>query len=105
MNVTDNEYSEKEMGYYFSYPVKKKKYVYDKTKDKEGMLNPENWDRIFSLNRITNGNRNNEFCRIILWLKDEEFSKDEIENVIWEMNSRINPLPESEIRALLRGKL
>jgi len=101
-------YSEKEMLYAFQYKEKKqmKHSLYKPINNKSEMLNPENWNKIFFLDRIRNGCRNNEIARITLWLIDEGFSATEIKESVHEMNKRISePLPESEINNILRGKI
>jgi len=100
------DYREKEMLYAFPIEVKNNhKYSYNKKSDKAEFLNPDNWNRIFGLDRITNGNRNNELARITFWLKDEGLTASEIENVIKGINQRIDPLPEREINSILKGKI
>lgn len=105
---SEDKYSEKEMLYAFEYKksVSKSNYVFDRNHDKSEMLNPENWNRIFSLNTLTNGNRNNSFTRITLWLRDSGFPPETVRNTISEMNRRlINPLEENEIGMILKGKI
>ncbi|NCD17779.1 MAG: hypothetical protein EOL91_10825 [Actinobacteria bacterium] len=100
-------FTEKEMLYGFR--QKNKKVVltaYEQPKDKNEMLNPDNWNRIFNLNNICDGCRNAEFTRITFWLRDSQFSADTIRNTVHEMNRRIiEPLPESEINLILKGKI
>ncbi|MEK7140289.1 MAG: hypothetical protein AAB815_00735, partial [Patescibacteria group bacterium] len=100
-------YTEKEMLYAFGYKksIHKTNYNFDRNADKSEMLDPVNWNRIFKLDRLTNGNRNNELCRITLWLRDSGFPSATIKETIFEMNRRIaTPLPEHEIESLLKGK-
>lgn len=103
-----DKYAEKEMLYVFGQkkPVVHKKYVFDQAAGKSEMLDPANWNRIFRFDRLTNGNRNNEFCRITLWLRDTGFPPATITETIREMNRRITtPLPDHEIESILRGKI
>ena len=105
---SNETYSEKEMFYAFPYKEKKsmRRGTYEKTDNKSEMLNPENWRKIFFLDRFVQGCRNNEFARITLWLRDEGFSSHEITASVHEMNRMIaEPLPESEINSILRGKV
>lgn len=104
---SDATFTEKEMLYGFR--LKEKRVVltaYQQPKDKNEMLNPDNWDRIFKLNNICDGCRNGEFTRIIFWLRDSGFGADVVRGVVHEMNRRIiEPLPESEIDLILKGKI
>ncbi len=105
---SDDQYTEKEMLYAFEHkkPIHKMNYNFDRNADKSEMLDPANWNRIFFLNRLVNGNRNNEFCRITLWLIDVGFPAGTVRETIFEMNRRItNPLEEHEIESLLKGKI
>ena len=105
---SDDKYTEKEMLYAFERKklVHKTNYNFDRNADKSKMLDPANWNRIFFLDKLTNGNRNNEFCRIVLWLRDSGFPAETIRETIFEMNRRItNPLEENEIESLLKGKI
>ena len=104
---SDDKYAEKEMLYIFGQkkPIIHKKYVFDQAINKSEMLDPANWNRIFHLDRLTNGNRNNEFTRISLWLRDTGFPAAAVRETILEMNHRIAaPLPEHEIESILKGK-
>lgn len=101
----NNQYSDKEMLYYFPVPKQIKKTDYN-PKDHSDMLNPEYWDRIFKLNNIKNGNRNNEFTRIVFWLRDSGFNAQQITDAVHEMNRRIyEPLSEGEINMILKDKI
>lgn len=99
-----DKYTEKEMLYAF--PKKKlvrMNYVFDRNLDKSEMLDPANWNRIFHLDRLTNGNRNNELFRISMWLHDTGFSASTIRKTVFEMNNRLaNSLPENEVETILR---
>jgi len=102
----DEVYREAEMLFGFPIPKPKHERIKYETNDKSDFLNPDNWDRIFKLNMIGEGSRNNEMCRIIFWLRDLGFCGSDIENAVLEMNNRLsNSLPQHEINFLLKGKL
>jgi hypothetical protein len=102
------EYLEKEMLFEFRI-IKKVSCVLNKYKPKEinksDFTNPDNWNRLFQLERIREGSRNNELTRIVFWLRDVQLSSYDIEYVIRGVNQRINPLPDEEIRSILKGKI
>lgn len=101
-------FTEKEMIYAFGYkkPVKKHVYEFNRTKNKSEMLDPANWNKIFFLDRLTDGNRNNEFARIVLWLKDTGFDGLTIKETVSEMNRRIiSPLNDGELYSIMKGKI
>ena len=104
----DLVWTEKEMLY--AYPMPKPKYKkYDyvpKESDKQEMLNPDNWDKIFRLNNIAPGCRHHELVRITLWLFDLGFDGQTISETVHEMNRRISePLSEYEVNSILKGKV
>lgn len=75
------------------------------TGDKADFLDEKNWDRIFGLNRIGTGGRNNELSRIAFWLRDEGFSRDIVSNTLHRMNSKLpEPLDQGEIESIVKGK-
>jgi hypothetical protein len=106
---SNDVFTEKEMLYGFRQKDKKVQFTsYQKPPEqsRDEMLKPENWDRIFNLSRIGNGCRNNEFTRIVLWLRDIGFDAPTVRWSIHEMNKRISePLPETEINLILKGKV
>jgi len=101
-----NKYTEKEMLYYFKIPKEKVNYrPILKGTDKDEFLKPENWDRLFGLNQIGKGNRNNELTRIAFWLKDEGFAGSELEGLMRAINSKLsNPIDNQELNSLIKGK-
>lgn len=101
----DRSYNESRM--LLAYELPKPKYKKLEYKgDKADFLVEGNWDKIFKLNTISEGGRNNGFTRICFWLRDEGFSRDIVLNTLLRMNSKIsNPLDEHEIRLIVRGKL
>lgn len=104
----DEKYTEKEMLYAFSFkkPVKKFTHSFNVVDNKDEMLDPDNWNKIFWLDQIKNGCRNAEFTRITFWLKDQGFDSSTIRSTIHEMNRRIyEPLEEKEIEYILRSKI
>lgn len=97
-------YKEKLMMYCFPFEEPKIEKM-DYSGDKEDLLLEENWDRIFKLNHIRDGNRNNELSRIAFWLRDEGFGQSIVMNTIQRMNSKISkPLEQYEIKQLVRSK-
>jgi len=95
-SVMENKYE------YRPYNIPKREY----DRDKANLLDPNNWNRIFKLNTITVGNRNNELARIALWLKDEGFDPMTIRDVIFGINDRLSErLQEKEVESILRGKV
>lgn len=101
---TDSEYKESMMLYCF--PVKRQKISKLEYKgEKSDMLEEDNWNRIFNLNRIGDGCRNNELSRIAFWLRDEGFNESVVLNTIQRMNAKIsNPLDQFEVNQLVRSK-
>ena len=107
ISINEEQYTEKEMLYAFEYkkPVKLRKYQFEST-NKSDLLNPEKWNTIFKLDQFGNGNRNNNFTRIIFWLRDAGIPSQLIKESVYEMNCRIKePLPDNEIETLLRNKV
>jgi hypothetical protein len=103
---SEDKYTEKEMMYAFEYnkPISKPTNIEEFKK--EGLLDPENWNKLFRLDQIVNGNRNNEFTRIVLWLRDAGINPSEIRSAVFEMNRRISkPLEEQELNNIMRGKI
>jgi len=101
------EYNESRMLCVYKLPEPKpKKYgKLDYSGSKEDMLKEENWDKIFNLNMIGEGGRNNELSRICFWLRDENFPRDVVENTIRRMNSSLSsPLPTWELDILINSK-
>ena len=101
-------YNEKEMLYAFHYKKPIHRYIFNNhsTDNKDEMLNPLNWDRIFWLDKINNGCRNNELTRITFWLKDSSFESSLIKDTIHAMNQRlVHPLSEEEVNLILKGKV
>lgn len=104
---SDKEYKEKDMLDYFAKEKKEQpkiKKFYAENPNK--FCDEANWERLFDLKNWGEGNRNKNFARIILWLKDEGLQNNEIEYIVNTINHKgyFVPLPESEIRTLLRGK-
>lgn len=100
----DRVYPEDKM--FFVY--EKKRPVYTHTEyngDKEDMIKEENIDKIFKPSQILEGGRNSTLCRYALWLRDEGFSRDIVENTLLRINAKSpRPLDEWEVRNILKGK-
>ena len=74
--------------------------------DKEDMLNPDKWDKIFRFNSFMSEGRNNSLTRVIFWLRDSGFSSSTIEQTIYNMNSKLpQPLDLWEVKSILRNKI
>ena len=105
IQTNDNEYTESQMLCIYQLPKPKyKPLVY--SGEKEELLNPDNWNKIFRLNQAMAEGRNNFLTRVTFWLRDEGFDRGTIDQTIHNMNAKIStPLDEWEVRAILRGKI
>ncbi len=100
----DKSYSEAKM--LICFPIKKPKIAkLDYKGDNADLIDEKNWDRIFKLNRIGNGSRNNEFSKIAFWLRDAGFSESVVLNTIQRMNMTLpDPLDNREIEKIVGSK-
>ena len=97
------EYTEDKM--LFVYEIKKpNKKPINYTGDKECFLDESQWDRLFRINQIKQGERNNTLAKYIFWLKDLGFCS-EISYIINGINQRLyNPLEQWEVDSMLKSK-
>lgn len=66
------------------------------------LVDPANWERYFHVSRIGPGNRNAEFARIAMWLRDSGCDRYNAESTIEGINRMlVDPLPEREVRNLI----
>ena len=100
----DKAYTEEKMLCCYQIPKPKLKPIkFDG--EKTEFLNPDNWDRIFKINQLNNGNRNHTLARYTLWMKDVGLQSNEINFIINGLNQRISePLEQPEIDNLLKSK-
>jgi len=103
------EYDEKTMLNYFEIKEIKreiKPYKRFYSSNNKDFLDEKKWNAMFDLKNWGEGNRNNNFARITLWLKDEGLTNDEICHIVFTINQKyiFPPLPENELKAILRGK-
>lgn len=100
----DREFDESLMLFHFKLPPEPKyEYHYD-GQDKDYILNPENWEKVFHLSRITEGSRNS-------LLKDQVYKAymrgvrgGELRDLSLALNSRLTkPLPTNEVLGMMRG--
>ena len=69
----------------------------------EELINPDNWEKFFHISRIGQGNRNAEFARITMWLRDAGCDRYNTESTIFGINSGLSdPLSEREIRGIIQ---
>lgn len=105
--VDDNEYlswKEKQMLAAFVKPVKVKPRMYTAppSVEVEELINPDNWEKFFHISRIGEGNRNAEFARITMWLRDAGCDRYNAEATIDGINATLaDPLPERELKSLV----
>lgn len=105
---SDNEYTESEMLLYFAKPETKKQVLKTNKKyssETPDFMNESKWDSLFDLKNWGVGNRNSNFARIVLWMK-EYIDNIDIAYVVRTINDKylFPSLPQSEITSLLRGK-
>lgn len=105
--VDSNSYVCTEEQMLFSYRLPRPVYKHiDNVADKDGLLDPQNWNKIFKLDQAMAEGRNNFLSRVTFWLRDAGFDRGTIENTIWNMNSMISkPLDDWEVKTILRTKL
>lgn len=105
VQINDNEYTKEQMLCVYQLP----KPIYKPIKyegEKEEMLKPENWNKIFRLNQAMAEGRNNFLTRVTFWLRDAGFDRGTIDTTIHNMNALIStPLDEWEVKSILRGKI
>jgi len=103
------EYTTKQMLFYFDITeksnLKKNNFNIETQNKQNAFFDENNWSRFFGLDNIVPGNRNSEFARIRLWLKDENFTNYEIYDLISKMNKKIiKSLDDKEIRLICKIK-
>ena len=106
--VFSNEYmpwKERQMLAAFVKPVKIYKPRFDTpppSVEVADLINPDNWEKYFRISRIGPGNRNAEFARIAMWLRDSGCDVRNAEVTLEGINRHlIEPLPERELRNLI----
>lgn len=99
---TGKSYTEEKMLYMFELKLEKKQNpCYNKNID---IYDESKWESLFHISKIQNGCRNNELFKCMMKMKDMGYNA-EIADVLNMINSRlIDPLPQYEINAILRGK-
>ena len=100
----NKEYTEEKMLYCFEPLEEENKPIKKYEISNSEYTNPDNWERIFKISNIVKGSRNSYLFWIINRLKDNNCSETDIQHIIRGINSKIlDPLEDSEIRALLRN--
>jgi len=100
----EKKYTEEQMLYVF-----KPKEVQRKQTKLEGDINdfvkPENWERIFKISQTYEGTRNATLAKYCMWMIDIGLPNHQVRYIIEGLNDKLaQPLPEWEIRQLLKGK-
>lgn len=99
----DRTFTEAQMLYAYKIiepPRVKKEY----TGDKVDFWDESKWEKLFDINNIGEGGRNNNLARIRLWLKDEGFGRQDIHELISRINDKLpNPLDRREINQITRS--
>lgn len=106
--VDSNEYvawKEKQMLGAFVKPVrvfKPKTWAPSPPVEVKELIDPANWEKYFHISKIGHGNRNAEFARIAMWLRDAGCDLYNAESTLDGINRRLaDPLPERELSALI----
>ena len=106
--IEDNCYigwKERQMMVAFVKPQKPKPRFYTPppSVDVADLINPDNWEKFYHVSRIGQGNRNAEFARITMWLRDAGCDQYNAEATIEGINARLpDPLPEREVRGIIQ---
>lgn len=99
----DREFDEDFMLFHFQLPPEPKYEYKNESSDKDYLLNPDNWEKVFKLSQIQEGSRNS-------MLKDQVYKAymngirgSELRDLSLALNSRIlRPLPTREVLEMMR---
>lgn len=74
------------------------------SKQENDFMDKDNWERMFKPAEIDTGNRHNAFVRYALWSRDNGCAREDIEEILNWLNSRIiKPLPHREILGIVKS--
>ncbi|OPZ79394.1 MAG: hypothetical protein BWY78_00068 [Alphaproteobacteria bacterium ADurb.Bin438] len=101
---SDKAYTEEQMLFHFRLPPEKKLVYSNCNKDLDFYKNPDNWEKVYKLNKISKGGRNNMLKDQVYKSYMQGFRGDDLITHALNLNSKLSePLPRWEVINMTRG--